>query len=111
MRPGAGVYTGFATPRALPGSTFTFTRPQISDGFGPAAWFPGDHLTMPDIAKRGRHPDVCACSLCHYPNGKGRPESAGVAARKPESGWVAINAALTPKPREAWRPIPWRLHE
>jgi cytochrome c553 len=27
----------------------------------------------------GRTPDVRACNLCHYPNGKGRPENAGVA--------------------------------
>jgi cytochrome c553 len=26
----------------------------------------------------GKRPDVRACSLCHYPNGKGRPENAGV---------------------------------
>ncbi len=30
-------------------------------------------------SRRGRKPDVRACSLCHYPNGKGRPENAGVA--------------------------------
>jgi cytochrome c553 len=33
---------------------------------------------MPDIVAHGRRPDVRACSLCHYPNGKGRPENAGV---------------------------------
>jgi hypothetical protein len=66
------------TPRQLPGSTLTFTRPQISDGFGPADWFPGDHPTMPEVVAKGKRPDVRACSLCHYPNGKGRPENAGV---------------------------------
>jgi cytochrome c553 len=34
---------------------------------------------MPDVVAHGRRPDVRACSLCHYPNGKGRPENAGVA--------------------------------
>jgi cytochrome c553 len=34
---------------------------------------------MPEIVAHGRRPDVRACSLCHYPNGKGRPENAGVA--------------------------------
>jgi cytochrome c553 len=63
----------------LPGSTLEFTRAQISDGFGPADWFPGDHPKMPDIVAHGKRPDVRACSLCHYPNGKGRPENAGVA--------------------------------
>jgi cytochrome c553 len=33
---------------------------------------------MPEIVAHGRRPDVRACGLCHYPNGKGRPENAGV---------------------------------
>src|SRR5207253_6940065 len=65
--------------KQIPGSTLTFTRQQISDGFGPADWFPGDHPTMPDIVAHGKRPDARACSLCHYPNGKGRQENAGVA--------------------------------
>ena len=64
--------------KQLPGSTLSFTRQQISDGFGPADWFPGDHPRMPDIVAHGRRPDVRACGLCHYPNGKGRQENAGV---------------------------------
>ena len=67
------------TIRHVPGSTLEFTRAQISNGFGPADWFPGDHPTMPDVVAHGRQPDVRACSLCHYPNGKGRAENAGVA--------------------------------
>jgi cytochrome c553 len=67
------------TPRQLPGSTLTFTRQQISDGFGPADWFPSDHPAMPEIVAHGKRPDVRACGLCHYPNGKGRQENAGVA--------------------------------
>jgi cytochrome c553 len=62
----------------LPGSTGAFTVTQIRDAFGPADWYPGDHPTMPDIVAHGKRPDVRACSLCHYPNGKGRPENAGV---------------------------------
>jgi cytochrome c553 len=64
--------------KQLPGSTLSFTRQQISDGFGPADWFPGDHPAMPEIVAHGRRPDVRACSLCHYPNGKGRQENAGI---------------------------------
>ena len=60
------------------GSSAEFTRAQISDRFGPADWFPGDHPTMPPIVAHGRKPDVWACGLCHYPNGKGRQENAGV---------------------------------
>jgi cytochrome c553 len=66
------------TPRHLPGTTLEFTRAQIANGFGPADWFPGDHPAMPDIVAHGKQPDVRACSLCHYPNGKGRAENAGV---------------------------------
>jgi cytochrome c553 len=66
------------SPKQLPGSTLTFTRQQISDGFGPADWFPSDHPSMPDIVAHGKRPDVRACGLCHYPNGKGRQENAGV---------------------------------
>jgi cytochrome c553 len=63
----------------LPGSTSEFTRSQISDRFGPADWYPGDHPAMPDVVAHGKKPDVLACALCHYPNGKGRPENAPVA--------------------------------
>ena len=63
----------------LPGSSLSFTSTQIRNAFGPADWFPNDHPLMPDIVARGREDDVRACALCHYPNGKGRPENAGVA--------------------------------
>src|SRR5262245_17039603 len=66
------------TPKKLPGSTGEFTNAQIRDGFGPADWFPGDHPTMPEVVAKGRRPDVMSCALCHLPNGRGRPENAGV---------------------------------
>ena len=66
------------SPKRLPGSSAEFTRAQISDGFGPADWYPGDHPQMPEIVAHGRKPDVRACALCHYPNGKGRPENAPI---------------------------------
>lgn len=65
-------------PLHLDGSTLEFTRAQVSDGFGPADWFPGDHPQMPEIVAKGRRPDIRACALCHYPNGQGRAENAGV---------------------------------
>jgi len=64
--------------KQIPGSTLSFTRQQIADGFGPADWFPADHPAMPDIVAHGKRPDARACGLCHYPNGKGRQENAGV---------------------------------
>jgi cytochrome c553 len=46
---------------------------------GPADWYPGDHPSMPPIVAKGREAaGIWACSLCHYPNGKGRPENASV---------------------------------
>jgi cytochrome c553 len=78
-RGGQAPATDNTTPRTLAGSTLSFTLPQIRDGFGPADWFPGDHPAMPDIVAHGRRPDVRACALCHYPNGKGRAENAPIA--------------------------------
>ena len=64
----------------LPGSDREFTLAEISNRQGPADWFPGDHPPMPSIVAVGREAaGIMACSLCHYPNGKGRPENAGVA--------------------------------
>ncbi|HWE52549.1 MAG TPA: hypothetical protein VG273_22330 [Bryobacteraceae bacterium] len=68
-----------ASLKSLPGSTLQFTLAQIRDGFGPADWFPEDHPQMPPVVAHGRKPDIRACALCHYPNGKGRAENAGVA--------------------------------
>jgi cytochrome c553 len=66
------------TVKHLPGSALGFTQAQISARFTPADWYPGDHPAMPAIVADGRKPDIWACSLCHYPNGKGRPENAAV---------------------------------
>jgi cytochrome c553 len=63
----------------LGGSPAAFTAAQIYDRFGPADWFPGQHPAMPNVVANGRKPEIWACALCHYPNGKGRPENAGVA--------------------------------
>jgi cytochrome c553 len=78
-RPRGPQATPDASLKHLPDSTLAFTRTQIGDRFGPADWYPGDHPQMPDVVAHGRKPTVMACSLCHYPNGKGRPENAGVA--------------------------------
>lgn len=63
----------------LPGSSLSFTMAQIQNVYGPADWFPGDHPPMPAIVAEGRKPQVWACALCHFPNGKGKPENASVA--------------------------------
>jgi hypothetical protein len=51
---------------------------QVRDSFDPADWHLGDHGPMPDIVAHGKKPDVIGRALCHYPNGKGRPENAGI---------------------------------
>jgi cytochrome c553 len=75
--PAAPVDDG--TRHSLPGSDGQFTLDQIRNRMGPADWYPGDHPSMPPIVAVGREAaGIWACSLCHYPNGKGRPENAGV---------------------------------
>src|ERR1700675_1445878 len=75
--------TDDGTPKQIPGSPQSFTLKQIRDTGNPVDWFPGDHPPMPTIVAHRRSPGVTpwigSCGLCHYPNGKGRPENAGVA--------------------------------
>jgi cytochrome c553 len=69
------------TTHTLEGSKLSFTRAQIANRYGPADWFPEDHPAMPDIVAHGKEsaqPQVYACSLCHLPNGNGRPENANI---------------------------------
>jgi cytochrome c553 len=66
----------------LPGSQGHFTRGQISGAnhTPPADWYPGDHPAMPRIVAAGDATrGITACAGCHYPNGKGRPQNAGIA--------------------------------
>src|SRR5215472_16636093 len=70
------------SPKRLAGSNLEFTLTQIRDAYGPADWFPDDHPKMPEIVAHGRRPEVRACALCHYPNGKGRAENAPIAIAK-----------------------------
>jgi cytochrome c553 len=66
--------------RTLAGTSASFTLAQIRDQYGPADWFPESHPSMPSIVATGRREaQIAACALCHYPNGKGRPENAGIA--------------------------------
>ena len=68
------------TPRHVPGSNMALTWRQVRDFTNVPDWHPEDHPPMPDIVAHGRPPDVrFGCGYCHLPNGKGRPENAGVA--------------------------------
>ena len=67
------------TRYSLPGTDRQFTLDQIRNRMGPADWYPGDHPSMPPVVAYGREAaGIWACSMCHYPNGKGRPENASV---------------------------------
>lgn len=62
----------------LTDSTREFTRAEITDIFAPADYFPEEHSTPPAIVSHGKAPIVWSCARCHYYNGKGRPENAGI---------------------------------
>jgi len=73
---------------SVPGSELKFTMNKIRGRrdndtparVAPADWFPGDHPQMPKIVAEGDESrGIVACSLCHYPNGKGRTENASPA--------------------------------
>ena len=63
----------------LTGTDRRFTRAEILTIFSPADYFPDEHPAPPEIVAHGRSPVVWACARCHYANGKGRPENAGIA--------------------------------
>ena len=63
----------------LPDSDLRLTMAQIRSPFDIADWHPDGHPAMPEVVSHGRRPELRACGYCHYPNGKGRPENAGIA--------------------------------
>ena len=68
--------------RRLKGSEAQYSLIDVRDGQNVIDWFPQDHPAMPDVIRHG--PASLAekkrgCGSCHLPNGKGRPENAGVA--------------------------------
>ena len=67
------------TKFGLPGTDRAFTRAEILDIFAPPDYYPDDHPAPPPIVAHGKAPVVWACARCHYANGKGRPENAGIA--------------------------------
>jgi cytochrome c553 len=75
---GAGTTPTDPTTYGLPGTTRKFTRAEITNIFGPADFFPDDHPAPPTIVAHGKAPAVWSCARCHYFNGKGRPENAGI---------------------------------
>jgi cytochrome c553 len=81
--PGAPARRGGGPPDrtlvTLPGSQFQIARSEINNGFNVPVWYPEDLLSMPDIVRYGRRPDVRGCGFCHLANGQGRPENSSLA--------------------------------
>jgi cytochrome c553 len=78
---------------SLPGTSLRFTASKIrgrlnsesDERVAPADWYPEDHPAMPKIVAEGDNArSIVACSLCHLPNGKGRPENAPPAGQTRE---------------------------
>ena len=68
----------------IPGTDRTFTRGELRATKETMDWFPTErHGTAPDIVRFGRPPAVRQCTLCHLPDGAGRPENAPVSGLHP----------------------------
>jgi cytochrome c553 len=68
---------------SIPGTARTFTRGQLRAQKETMDWHPEDRRgTVPDIARFGKQ-GVRQCTLCHLPDGSGRPENAPISAYHP----------------------------
>ena len=68
--------------RRIEGSTASYSLVDIRDGQNVIDWFPNDHPPMPNVVKHGPAAlgkTTRGCGSCHLPNGRGRPENAGIA--------------------------------
>jgi len=68
--------------RQIEGSTAAYSLVDIRDGQNVIDWFSGDHPPMPSVVAHGpagMGKTARGCGSCHLPNGKGRPENAGIA--------------------------------
>jgi cytochrome c553 len=76
--PGAKPSPDDGVPLKVPGSTASYTVPQVRDRFLAPDWRPSERPPMPDIVARGRKPDAFACGFCHRADGIGGPENANL---------------------------------
>jgi cytochrome c553 len=68
---------------SIPGTARTFTRGQLRAQKETMDWHPEDRRgTVPDIVRFGKQ-GVRQCTLCHLPDGSGRPENAPISAYHP----------------------------
>ncbi len=69
---------------SIPGSSKTFTRGQLRALKETMDWYPEDRQgTMPDVVRFGKPPAARQCTLCHLPDGSGRPETAPISGYHP----------------------------
>ena len=67
----------------ISGTDKAFTRSQLRAAKETMDWYPEDrHGTAPNIVRFGKE-GVRQCSLCHLPDGSGRPENAPVSSLHP----------------------------
>jgi cytochrome c553 len=65
---------------SIPGTTKTFTRGQLRAAKETMDWYPEDRRgSIPNIARFGKE-GVRQCTLCHLPDGSGRPENAPISS-------------------------------
>ncbi|OFW51265.1 MAG: hypothetical protein A3G77_10655 [Acidobacteria bacterium RIFCSPLOWO2_12_FULL_68_19] len=70
-------------PVSIPGTTKTFTRGQLRAQKETMDWYPEDRRgNIPNIARFGKE-GVRQCTLCHLPDGSGRPENAPISSYSP----------------------------
>lgn len=68
--------------RTLPGGAGAWTVTEVANDYGPVDWYPDEHPKMPEIVAHGdQKRGIRACSLCHFPNGSGKPENAPVSGQ------------------------------
>jgi cytochrome c553 len=68
---------------SIPGTTKTFTRGQLRAAKETMDWYPEDRRgTIPNVARFGKE-GVRQCTLCHLPDGSGRPENAPISSFSP----------------------------
>ena len=76
--PGAKPRPDDGQPLKMPGSSASYTVPQVRDRFLAPDWRPAERPPMPEIVARGRKPDAFACGFCHRADGIGGPENANL---------------------------------
>ena len=67
----------------IPGTNRTFTRGELRAAKETMDWYPEDRRgTAPDVVRVGKE-GTRQCTLCHLPDGSGRPENAPVSGLHP----------------------------